>query len=70
MEKQNDLKIIGNLSVNTHTKISIIKATYGLRSLETTLKFMLEMFILVDEEVKKKYIEDYNLDKLNTEENI
>ena len=64
METTNDLKILGNLSVGTHTRVSIIKAERGFRSLEETLKFILNIFDLVDEEVKKKYMDNYNLSKL------
>jgi len=70
MEKTNDLKIVGNLSSGTHTGVSVIKATYGLRSMEETMKFILEMFGLVDEDEKKKYIDNYNLKILESGENL
>jgi len=56
MENRKKNKLIGNLSSETHRKINIIKAERGFRSLEETLKFILDIFDLVDEDVKIKYI--------------
>ena len=36
----NELKIIGNLSSETHKKVSIVKAINELKSMEETLKFI------------------------------
>ena len=70
MENTNDLKIIGNLSVDTHRRVSVIKATYGLGSMEETMRFILKMFDLIDEDEKKKYMEYIEKQKLNEMENI
>ena len=65
MEITNDYKIIGNLSIATHRKVSIVKATYGLRSMERTIKFLLAMFELIGDDEKKKYIDNIRKQKLN-----
>ena len=66
----NELKIIGNLTEDTHKKVSIIKAVYGIRSMDETLKFILRVFKSVDDEERKKYIEKSYNEEFKIEENI
>lgn len=68
METKDNLKIIGNLSLATHTRVNVIKATFGLGSMERTMKFILGMFDLIDEDEKKKYIDNCNSKKLEETE--
>ena len=70
MENTNNLKLIGNLSVNTHRQVSVIKADNCLSSMETTMKFILRVFNSVEDIERKKHIEYINNEEYKTEESV
>jgi len=69
MDKQNKEKILGNISDGTHQKIFAIKNTHRLKSVEETLKFLLDIYkkdIIRQDLEREEHINNSNINEIES----